>query len=684
MSKNAKSPPRSETSSRSPGSKIGPYTIRGELGRGGAGVVYRAEDPSLSREVAIKILHPHLAVNPQAAARFLREGKAAGAVYHDNLVPVFHVGKHDGLPYLVMPLLKGDTLAARINQAGRLSVAEALRIACEIAAGLAAAHAAGFMHRDLKPANVWLEDAQGTPGPPRAKVLDFGMARPLVGETLTILGSVLGTPNYMAPEQAAGERVDPRADVYSLGATLFHMLAGAPPYIGNGVAVLSAIAAKDPPPLHEVQPSVPRGVSELVAQFLARDPRQRPADGGSALSSLRQLQMTADNTVTVEKTTSDSAPHPRSVWLWRVVEGVACVLVLCGVAVWLLSGPRTKATHGEPDQKRAKDEHTSNQHPAPNNQITLTGEGSSFVDPMMQRWGELYKQKTGVTIRYAKTGSIAGVSEFLNRRVLFCATDAFLTDEELLAAKSRGEVVHIPIMMGAVVVTYNLPTVKQPLKFTGGVLADIYLGKITKWNHPAIEACNIGVKLPEQDIIVVHRKDGSGTTSIWTDYLDKVSGAWKKSAGGPGVGNLVAWPVGVPANKNDGVAQAVQKEVGTIGYLELGYALAQNLPIGWVQNQNSEYVTPSLATVTAAAAGRMKDVSADLRFTLTDSPGKGAYPIAGITWAIVFREQLDENKQLANFFRWVIHDGQTYVAELKYAPLPPELVRRIDALLAEQ
>jgi phosphate transport system substrate-binding protein len=203
-------------------------------------------------------------------------------------------------------------------------------------------------------------------------------------------------------------------------------------------------------------------------------------------------------------------------------------------------------------------------------------------------------------------------------------------------------------LMGAVVATYNLPDVKQSLRFPGKVLAGVYLGKIAKWNDPAIEINNPGADLPDLPITIVHRGDGSGTTFIWTDYLSKVSGDWR-GKGGPGAGNSIKWPVGVPA--------------------------------ALVENRAGAFVAPSLKSVTAAAANKLKDVPADLRYTLTYADGKESYPISGTTWAVVYKKQLGANRALREFLLWAVHEGQSHVAELKYAPLPPELVAKIDALL---
>lgn len=738
------------------------YKVLDRLGEGGMGHVLLCEHMLLQKLVAVKLLSASWLHVPGAEQRFMREARAAAALDHPNVVRVFDADRAAGVPFMVMEYVDGKTLHQLVAAYGPLSPMRAAEYIRQAAIGLYSAYRVGLVHRDIKPGNLLL-DRSGV-----VKILDLGLARFLVdsarNHNLTEQfdpGTVLGTVDFIAPEQADNSsKVDIRADVYSLGYTLYFLLTGKTPF-GEGSAAQKLMwhQVREPVPLAQHRSDIPPEFQEIFERMTRKNPLDRyqnPAEVVAAITPLvtgpvppppasqmpkirptefllgfsppptpemitgadiddttppvlssLTTQVTSVHgsnnfgsdefrltpTGSAEPLEASSAPPPTSVesaaippsprYLWPLTVGVAVVLaVVVGIAAWQLSKPAKKDVEYRPIDNSQPTPPTPPPPVIPAG-VVLTGEGSSFVDPMMQRWAELYKQKTGVTIRYAKTGSSAGVREFTSKRVLFGGTDAFLTDEQLLDAQSvGGPVVHIPLVMGAVVVTYNLPMLNEPLKFTGGVLADIYLGKITKWDHPAIAACNRGVKLPSLDIVVVHRSDGSGTTFIWTDYLNKVSGAWKKPMG-PGVGNVVKWPVGVPADKNDGVAREVSKQVGTIGYVELNYALAQNLPVGRVENQNLEYVTPSLASVTAAAAGKMKDVSPDLRFTLTDVPGKNAYPIAGTTWAIVFRKQVRENKQLADFLHWIIHDGQAEVTELKYAPLPPELVKRIDALLAE-
>ncbi|MDI3341003.1 MAG: phosphate ABC transporter substrate-binding protein PstS [Sphaerobacter sp.] len=305
---------------------------------------------------------------------------------------------------------------------------------------------------------------------------------------------------------------------------------------------------------------------------------------------------------------------------------------------------------------------------APRNlKVTLTGSGASFPDPIYQRWIEDYRSVApGVTINYQSVGSGQGKNDFINGVTDFGGTDAFMTDEELARAPGT---LHIPTVLGAVTLTYNLPGV-EGLRFSGPTIAKIFLGQVTSWNDPAIAADNPGVELPDQDITVVHRSDGSGTTAIFTDYLSKVSDEWASRVGS---GTAVQWPVGIGAEKNPGVTAAVQQTPGAIGYVELIYALANDLPAPAIQNAAGNYVEPSLESVSEAAAGFLAELPDDLRVSITNPPeGENAYPIAGFTWILVRSEYQDEAKAqaLTDFLYWALTQGDASARELHYAPLP--------------
>jgi phosphate transport system substrate-binding protein len=312
----------------------------------------------------------------------------------------------------------------------------------------------------------------------------------------------------------------------------------------------------------------------------------------------------------------------------------------------------------------------------------LRGAGSSFVKPIMDRWVDEYVKAKGGAINYQAGGSTRGVQSMIEKSVDFGATDAFLTQQQLNEArdaKGGGEVLHIPLVMGGIVPAYNVEGLKEPLNFTGEVLAEIYLGTVKKWNDDKIKAVNKGVDLPDKDIAVCYRSDGSGSTNIFTDYLCKVSPAFKEKVGS---GTSVKWPQGNGENGTAGVAGYISKTANSLGYVELTYAIQNKIRYGKVKNRAGKFVEASLTSVREAAAQTFKEKEPpeDLRFSITDAPGEGSYPLAGTTWAVCYAQQSPETgKQLAAFFSWVVHDGQKFAEGLHYAPLPDSLVKVIDA-----
>jgi phosphate transport system substrate-binding protein len=313
----------------------------------------------------------------------------------------------------------------------------------------------------------------------------------------------------------------------------------------------------------------------------------------------------------------------------------------------------------------------------------LSGAGSTFVQPVMDKWAQVYRDQKSVEINYQGLGSGAGINQMTDKSVDFGCTDAFMTEEQLKKAEDAGgPVLHIPLVMGGVVPAYNIPGLdpNKRVRFTGKVLADIYLGHITKWNDPAIlnlQEKDVKGMLPDLKIATVHRADSSGTTAIFTDYLSKVSDEWKQKVGS---NTQVSWPPGGGGEqKTAGVAKFVKENPGSLGYIELTYALLQGIPFGSVQNHEKQYVVASLETVSKAGAAKLKDIPEDLRYSITNEPGKDAYPIAGTTWAILYQKQpAGGGQRLVDFLHWCTHDGQKYAKELKYAPLPEGLVKKID------
>jgi len=318
--------------------------------------------------------------------------------------------------------------------------------------------------------------------------------------------------------------------------------------------------------------------------------------------------------------------------------------------------------------------------PAGAQSIQLNGAGATFPYPIYSKWfSEYHKIHPNVQVNYQSIGSGGGIRQITERTVDFGATDGPMTADQIQGAPG---ILHFPTVLGADVPVYNIPGVNAELKFTGPLLADIFLGKVTKWNDKAITGLNPGVSLPDTDIAVVHRSDGSGTTYIFVDYLAKVSPAWKKTVG---VATSVKWPVGVGGKGNEGVAGQVKQQPGSIGYVELIYAIQNKIDYGQVQNASGRFVRASLEGVTAAAAVASKAMPKDFRVSITNAPGENVYPISSFTWLLVYENQKDKTKGkiLTDFLRWMLADGQKYCADLGYAPLPREVVALEEAAIAK-
>jgi len=307
--------------------------------------------------------------------------------------------------------------------------------------------------------------------------------------------------------------------------------------------------------------------------------------------------------------------------------------------------------------------------------VRLNGAGATFPQPIYQKWVlEYHTLHPNVEINYQGIGSGGGIRQYTDHTVDFGASDGPMTDAQIQAVD--GNVYHLPTVLGSVVPTYNIPGVTAQLKFTGEVLAGIWLGQITKWNDSRLTALNPGVSLPDQDIIVAHRSDGSGTTYIWTDYLSKVSPDWMQRVG---KGTSVNWPVGLGGQGNPGVANIVKQTPGAIGYVELIYAIQNSIGYGLVQNAAGNFIQASLATTTNAAAGAVAhlDANTDFRISITNAEGAQVYPIASFTWLLVPKTMTDMTKAraLLEFVWWALHDGEKYTTDLAYAPLPSRVVQ---------
>jgi phosphate transport system substrate-binding protein len=317
--------------------------------------------------------------------------------------------------------------------------------------------------------------------------------------------------------------------------------------------------------------------------------------------------------------------------------------------------------------------------PALAQKVQIDGAGATFPFPIYSKWfSEYNKVHPDVEVNYQSIGSGGGIRQLTQQTVFFGASDGPMTDEQLKAAP--GAIVHLPTVLGGVVPIYNVPEVRGELRFSGPVLADIILGKITKWNDPAIAALNKGVNLPKTDIVVAHRSDGSGTTFIFVDYLSKVSPEFKQKVG---VATSVNWPVGVGGKGNEGVSGLVKQTPGAIGYVELIYALQNKIDFGLVQNAAGEFVRCSIDSVTAAASSAASQMPADFRVSITNSPGTGVYPISSFTWLLFYEDPKDKQraKIMVDFTKWALTEGQKFTKDLGYAPLPANVVKlELDAI----
>jgi phosphate transport system substrate-binding protein len=310
--------------------------------------------------------------------------------------------------------------------------------------------------------------------------------------------------------------------------------------------------------------------------------------------------------------------------------------------------------------------------------LSINGAGATFPYPMYSKWFSEYGKKyTNVAINYQSIGSGGGIRQVTEGTVDFGATDGPMNDEQLKAYQEKHGfgILHFPTVLGADVPAYNIPGVTTELNFTQEAIAGIFLGKITKWNDPAIVGPNKGVSLPANDIVVVHRSEGSGTTYIWTDYLSKISEEWKTKVG---TGASVNWPVGLGAKGNEAVAGTIKNTPNSFGYVELIYAIQNNMPYGRVRNSSGTFIKADLASVTAAAAGAAKNMPDDFRVSITDAPGKTAYPISSFTWLLVPAKFSDAAKRdaIKGFVKWMLADGQNYTEALSYAKLPKEVVAK--------
>jgi len=732
------------------------YKILDLIGEGGMGRVLLCEHMMLHRLVAVKVLTGD--VIPGAAERFLREARAAAQLDDPNVVRIFDVDRSPAGPFMVMEYVDGTNLHQLVAQHGPMAVDRAAEYIRQSAMGLQHAHAMGLIHRDIKPGNLLL-DRSGV-----VKLLDLGLARffdSAKNDNLTKRfdeKSVLGTADFIAPEQAMNSStVDIRADIYGLGCTMYYMLTRRFPFEEASVTQkLVWHQTREPIPLADLRPDVPAGLAAVLTKMTMKEPADRyqipsevvaalapwtgvpldppidkempkvrpgayklglcpppssvvlgaseaatPSPGASDVAtsvttgSSRRTQPRTPPSAPVtdpvsqpistmvghlnETTPTERLPSAAARRRLLLLAGAMCGFALFGgvsLGLWL--------SFRKPEPNVAG----PNEPPAvPATGIVLKGGGSTFAQPALEVFADRHAAKTGTKVEYDPVGSSRGVRQMTEQVIDFGCTDAPLTDDQLRSARDiAGEVVQIPIVLGAVVPTYNATGVPSGVRFTGPILADIYLGKITNWNDPSIKLNNSTVAFPDLPITVVRRSDGSGTTAIWTEYLSKVSSDWQQQVGAK---SAPTWPELAPLNGkprwragrgNDGVAQEVSRTAGSLGYVEWSYAVQNNLAVGTVKNSAGKWVAPSLQGLAAAAS--RATLKSDLTFSLIDLPGDDSYPIAGATWVAFYANQpANKRAELVAFLRWITHDGQTLLPELKYAPLPPDLVKRIDPVL---
>lgn len=351
--------------------------------------------------------------------------------------------------------------------------------------------------------------------------------------------------------------------------------------------------------------------------------------------------------------------------------------VFLAAFVLALSGSITSSCNSDSGKKNNSDSTAATSTSGDDN--TLLGAGSTFVYPLFSKQFSEYNKLNGLKINYQSIGSGGGILQLTNKTVDFGDSDAPLTEEQ--AQKMSVPVLHIPMCSGAVVISYNLPEVKDTLKLNPAVLSDIFLGKITKWNDVKIASINSGVKLPATSIVIAHRSDGSGTTNIFTDYLSKINDEWKTKVG---KGTSVNWPQGIGGKGNEGAAGLIKQTPGGIGYIELAYAIQNKMSFAKIQNKSGNYITPDIAST--SAAGNVQ-LPADSKIFLGNTDAADGYPISGFTWALIYKEQNYNNRSqakaqnLLNLLSWNIHDGQQYCEGLHYAPLSPAAVAVAEAIL---
>ena len=715
------------------------YKVLDLIGEGGMGRVYLCEHLLLEKLVAVKVLTVGDAPVPGALERFLREAQAAAGLDDPNIARTFDADYSADGPFLVMEYVDGTNLHQLVALRGQLDVTRAAQYVRQAALGLQHAHGRGLIHRDIKPGNLMVDRA-GT-----VKLLDLGLARYFDASRNRNLTrrfdakNVLGTAEFIAPEQAVNSSdVDIRADIYALGCTLYFLLTARFPFSeGTPADKLRLHVTAEFDPVEGHRPGVPGGLLAVLRKMVRKDPGERYATPGEVAAALApwatrpvpppspeelppasRLQFALGlcpppprSWLASATTTEDATPvpgtYPPGNWADALGPPAVSTPSRAAPATEILPDPddaaaRTPRRHRVGSRAlvvaaalalglgaglalvpwgAAPDRGVPVAPPAA--AVALKASGSTFAQPLIDRWGTEYAKVAPVTLNYVGSGSTRGIAAMLEGVTDFGCTDVPLSAAQLRsAANIDGEVLHLPVALGAVAVTYNLPTVAGPLRLTGPVLAAIFLGKVTAWDDAALKQANPGVALPSLPITVVRRSDGSGTTYLWTDYLSTVSAEWRSRVGAKAEPE---WPAtrSIAARGSVGVARDVARTPGALGYLELTHALANGLAVAAVKNRHGEFVTPSPASARAALDSYGGDLPADLRVSLIDRPGAGSYPVLGATWVVAYRRQPPGTADaLKRFLTWAIRDGRSHAEALNYVGVPPALRPGLDALIA--
>ncbi len=712
------------------------YKVLDLVGEGGMGRVYLCEHLVLEKLVAVKVLAIGDAPVPGALERFLREARAAAALDAPNIARTFDADFAPDGPFLVMEYVDGVNLHQLVAILGPLDVARAAHYVRQAATGLQHAHERGLIHRDIKPGNLMVDRA-GT-----VKLLDLGLARYFDAARNRNLTrrfdakNVLGTAEFIAPEQAMNSSaVDTRADIYALGCTLYFLLTARFPFAeGTSAEKFRLHVTTEFDPVESHRPGVPAGLLAVLHRMVRKDPAERYATPGEVAEALAPWAGRAVPPPSPEELPPASrlqfalglCPAPPRSWVAAATTEDATPVPGQRVLTGWAAAPASPAAAASTPRPAEPETERYTPLAAPRRPVTparfgllvaalalgalagaallrpaapapvaadpaaatvaatpLKASGSTAAQPLLDRWVAAYAGAGRPPIEYAGTGSTRGVAAMIEGVTDFGCTGAPLTDAQVRsAANVGGEVLHLPVAVGAVAAAYNLPGVARPVRLTGPALVAIYLGKVTAWDDAALKQANPGVALPGLPITVVRRGDGSGATSVWTDYLSTVSAEWR---GRVGAKAEPEWPPTrfVVARGSEGVAREVARTPGALGYLDLTHALAHGLAVAAVKNRHGEFVTPSPAGVRAALDSYGGVLPADLRVSLIDRPGVGSYPIVGVTWLVAYRRQPPAKAEaLRRFLAWAARDGQADAGGLNFQGVPAALLPGLDAIVA--